>query len=82
MERVNAKTLKGAIKEVRHKESCIMTDEWAAYMCIGDDFNGDEFSFRWNYRKSTDGERALAVIVASSGKRFGYKPLVAQSLPA
>jgi len=36
----------------------------------------DEFSFRWNYRKTSDGVRACAVIRASEGKRLTYKPLV------
>ena len=40
IERVNAATLKGAIKEMVHKDSCIMTDEWAAYTGIGEHFNG------------------------------------------
>lgn len=122
---VDAKTLKGAIKEMCHKESRIMTDEWASYRGIGKEFKGghqtvnhgkgeysrgdaftntvesyfallkrgvngifhhvskhhlhrycDEFSFRWNYRKVEDGERAFAAIMASEGKRLSYKPLV------
>ncbi len=40
IERVNAKTLKGAIKEVCNKTSCIMTDEWSSYRGIGKDFAG------------------------------------------
>jgi transposase-like protein len=40
IERVNAATLKGAIKEMVHKDSCIMTDEWASYTGIGEHFNG------------------------------------------
>ncbi|MFH1116905.1 MAG: IS1595 family transposase [Pseudomonadota bacterium] len=40
IEHVDAKTLKGAIKEICHKDSCIMTDEWASYTGIGNDFNG------------------------------------------
>ena len=35
IEHVDAKTLKGAIKERVHKDSCIMTDEWASYTGIG-----------------------------------------------
>jgi transposase-like protein len=38
--KVNAKTLKGAIKELVHKDSCIMTDEWAPYQGIGKLFAG------------------------------------------
>lgn len=40
IERVNAKTLKSAIREVCHKDSCIMTDEWPAYRGIGNEFAG------------------------------------------
>jgi len=40
IERVNAKTLKGAIRKVCHRDSCIMTDEWAAYSGIGNEFAG------------------------------------------
>jgi hypothetical protein len=30
---------------------------------------------RWNHRKIDDGERMIAVIQASEGKRLSYKPL-------
>ncbi|MGO9121035.1 MAG: IS1595 family transposase [Desulfomonilaceae bacterium] len=40
IEHVDAKTLKGAIKELVHKDSTIMTDEWASYTGIGKDFKG------------------------------------------
>jgi hypothetical protein len=40
IERVNAETLKGAIRDVCHKNCCIMTDEWPAYSGIGKEFNG------------------------------------------
>jgi transposase-like protein len=33
----------------------------------------DEFSFRWSQRKTTDGERAVAAIRGSEGKRLTYK---------
>jgi transposase-like protein len=33
----------------------------------------DEFSFRWNYRKTNDGERATEAIKGMSGKRLLYK---------
>lgn len=33
----------------------------------------DEFEFRWNNRKATDGERALAALSQVSGKRLFYK---------
>ncbi len=40
MERLSAKNLHGAIKEVVHKDSCIMTDEWTGYRGIGNEFSG------------------------------------------
>lgn len=40
IEHVDAETLKGAIHEMVHKDSCIMTDEWASYTGIGKNFNG------------------------------------------
>lgn len=33
----------------------------------------DEFSFRWNHRHITDGERTIAAIYGSQGKRLIYK---------
>jgi hypothetical protein len=38
----------------------------------------DEFSFRWNHRRTTDGERTDAALRASEGKRLTYKPLIEQ----
>ena len=40
IEKVNAKTLKTAIKEMVDKDSMIITDEWPAYHGIGKDFTG------------------------------------------
>lgn len=40
IENVNAKTLKGAIREVCDKSSCIMTDEWRSYRGLRKDFAG------------------------------------------
>jgi hypothetical protein len=40
IETVDAKTLKGAIKEVCHKDSTIVTDKWASYTGMGKDFTG------------------------------------------
>lgn len=40
IERVNAKTLKGAIRENVDRSSRIMTDEWKAYRGIGKEFAG------------------------------------------
>lgn len=124
IERVNAKTLKAAIKETVDSSSTIMTDEWKGYRDIGKDFKGghktvnhgaaefvgadgvstnevesyfallkrgivgsfhhvskqhlprycDEFSFRWNYRKTSDSVRTAEAIRASEGKRLYYKP--------
>ena len=40
----------------------------------------DEFSFRWSQRKTTDGERAVAAIKGSEGKRLTYKkPVIART---
>lgn len=36
----------------------------------------DEFSFRWDNRKVTDGERAVEAVKGMSGKRLKYKALV------
>ena len=33
----------------------------------------DEFSFRWNHRKATDAERAMAALAGVEGKRLTYK---------
>lgn len=35
----------------------------------------NEFSYRWNTRKLTDGERTERVIAATDGRRLTYKPL-------
>lgn len=124
VENVNAKTLKGAIRDTVDKDSTIMTDEWKSYIGIGKEFAGghgvvkhsegefrrgnihtntaesyfallkrgvmgifhhvskhqlhrycDEFSFRWNYRKVCDGERAIAVVRGIKGKRLSYRKL-------
>ncbi len=123
--KVNAKTLKGAIKEKVDKSSTIMTDEWKSYTGIGNNFDGghkivnhgqgeyvngdistntaesffallkrgihgtfhhiskkhlhrycNEFSFRWNNRKATDGERTENAIRGIIGKRLSYVGLV------
>jgi transposase-like protein len=125
IERVDANTLKQAIREHVHPSSTIMTDELRSYQGIGREFIGghftvthnhgeyvgrvnegtdfvsintaesyfallkrghygvfhqlskkhlhrycDEFSFRWDHRKVTDGERMVAVIRAVQGKRL------------
>jgi transposase-like protein len=119
IEKVNAKTLKTAIREMVDKNSTIMTDEWKSYTGIGKDFSGghgvinhglgqyvngdistntaesffallkrgvngtfhhiskrhlhrycDEFSFRWNNRKVTDGERTTQAVKGIEGKRL------------
>jgi hypothetical protein len=33
----------------------------------------DEFSFRWNHRKVSDGERTTQAIKGIEGKRLNYK---------
>jgi transposase-like protein len=40
MSNVDAKTLKGAIREHVNKKATIYTDEWASYMGIGSEFEG------------------------------------------
>ncbi len=40
VERVGAKELKGAIRELVHKDARIMTDEWDSYQGIGQEFTG------------------------------------------
>lgn len=122
IQRVNAKTLKGAIRENVDRGSMILTDEWAAYRGIGKEFKQghftvnhkageyarggaytntaesffallkrgvygsfhhvsrrhlarycDEFSFRWNLRKATDGERTRAALRSAVGRRLTYR---------
>jgi transposase-like protein len=51
IERLSAKTLKGAIKEICHKDSCIMTDEWLPYRGIGKEFSGGHQTVRHNLRE-------------------------------
>ncbi len=38
-----------------------------------------EFSFRWNYRKASDGERTVAAVRAASGKRLMYREPIDKS---
>jgi len=125
VEFVNAKTLKGAIKEMVNKDSTIMTDEWKSYTGIGKDFKGghkvvnhnqgeyvngnaytntaesyfallkrgvhgtfhhiskkhlakycNEFSFRWDNNKVTDGARTENAIKGFEGKRLMLKGLM------
>lgn len=44
VERVNAKTLKGAIRENVDRDSMILTDEWAAYKGIDKEFKHGHFT--------------------------------------
>jgi transposase-like protein len=39
----------------------------------------DEFSFRWNSREETDGERTERAIRGMAGKRLTYRPLVGRA---
>jgi ISXO2-like transposase domain len=122
IERVDAKTLKGAVRENVNRQAAIMTDEWRSYQGLDKEFEGghhmvrhsageywrdgvgtntvesyfallkrgvmgsfhhvskqplhrycDEFSFRWSYRKVTDGERTDAALRATEGRRLSYK---------
>ena len=36
---------------------------------------GNEFSFQWNHRKISDGEKMVTAIVGSVGKRLIYRPV-------
>jgi transposase-like protein len=38
----------------------------------------DEFSFRWNHRKTTDSERTIEAIKGAEGKRLSYRDPVAK----
>lgn len=40
----------------------------------------NEFSFRWNHRQVSDGERTVAAVKAAEGKRLMYKEPVAERL--
>ncbi|MDD5589086.1 MAG: IS1595 family transposase [Candidatus Nanoarchaeia archaeon] len=126
--RVNAKTLKSAIREMVDKNSTIMTDEWKSYIGIGKEFTGghqivnhgmgqyvngiahtntaesyfallkrgimgtfhhiskkhlkrycDEFSFRWNFRKTNDGERTENAIKGMIRKYITYNNLIGKT---
>ena len=35
----------------------------------------NEFDFRWNTRKMNDGERTMAVVQGTQGKRLDYETL-------
>src|SRR3954453_6289242 len=122
VERVDGKTLKGAIRDNVDRKARIMTDELSVYRGIGTEFAGghetvnhsageyargdtytntaesffallkrgvigsfhhvskqhlnrycDEFSFRWDYRKTTDSERTEVAIRQTAGRRLSYK---------
>lgn len=122
--KVDAKTLKTAIKETVCKTSTIMTDDWRSYIGIGKHFDGghkvikhsigeyvnkgistntaesyfallkrgvhgtfhhvskthlfrycNEFSFRWNHRKVTDGKRTENAIRGAINKRLVYSEM-------
>ena len=36
----------------------------------------NEFAFRWNHRKISDGERMQRAVMAIAGKRLSYRPLI------
>ena len=48
--RVDAKTLKGAIREVVDRTSRIMTDEWPSYTGIGKEYDGGHSVIRHTAR--------------------------------
>lgn len=121
VDRLSAKTLRGAIRERVHHGAEIMTDDSPTYHGIGFSFTGghqtvthskgeyvrgevhintaesffalfkrgvhgtfhhvskhhlhrycDEFGFRWDHRKATDGDRTVEAIRGAIGKRLLY----------
>lgn len=124
VQRVDGKTLKGAVRDNVDKKANIMTDEWRSYQGLNREYNshnviphskgvysiGDihvnnaesffallkrgvhgvfhhvskqhldrycvEFSFRWNHRDITDGQRTVEAIKGMSGKRLVYKEII------
>ena len=62
IERVNAKTLKRAIRENCHKDCCIMTDEWPSYMGIGKEFNGGHEVIRHNRKEYVRGNASTNTV--------------------
>jgi transposase-like protein len=122
---VDARTLKGAIREMVDPSASVYTDELWSYYGIGKEFQGghhvikhgageysrgpvntnaaesyfallkrgmhgsfhhvsrhhlhrycNEFSFRWNRRSDTDGERTVDAIRMSEGRRLTYRGVV------
>ena len=125
VQRVRARELKGAIREMVAPSARIVTDDFASYRGIGREFSGghgvvrhsvgeyvrgdvhtntvesyfailkrgvhgtfhhvskrhlprycDEFDFRWNHRKTNDGERTEAAVRGSGAKRLTYREVV------
>jgi transposase-like protein len=62
IQRVNAATLKGAIKEMVHKDSCIMTDEWAGYSGIGKHFLGGHEVVKHNDGEFKRGDASTNIV--------------------
>lgn len=56
IQRVNAKTLKGAIREMVDEHSTIMTDEWPAYAGIGDEFVGGHKTVNHGEKQYVNGD--------------------------
>lgn len=54
--RVDAKTLKGAIREVVDRTSRIMTDEWPSYTGIGKEYDGGHSVIRHLDKKFSAGD--------------------------
>ncbi len=67
IERVNAMTIKGAIKEMVHRNSCIMTDEWAAYTGIGKHFNGGHECVKHNEGEFKRGQASTNTVESYFG---------------
>ena len=128
VENVDAAELKGAIRQLVDSQSKIVTDDFASYHGIGDEFAGghsvvnhtakqyvnqdgehtntaesfialikrghygifhklskkhlgryvNEFSFRWDHRKTSDGSRMVEAIKGAEGKRLMYREPIVQ----
>lgn len=65
VEHVNAKELKGAIRDMVKKSARIMTDEWKAYRGIGREFNGGH-----NTVNHGEGEYARGDVHVNNGESY------------
>jgi len=66
IQRIDAKTLKSAIKEICHEDSCIMTDELVYYSGIGNDFSGGHKVIKHNEGEFKRGQASTNTVDPSS----------------